>query len=139
MADLQAPYYTNPGDQVRVALPSGSGVFAYAKDGVGPEVTPHAGGGQALATPLIVGLNPIAPAVTASDSVQLPAALAGSVVIGIPVFSANLVGVFAKNGSTDTINGSPGTDQFDIIPATGNFPIFVCPTDGAWFTNIEAD
>lgn len=73
-------------------------------------VTAFAGGGQASATQLGMGVNVVTVVVTAADSVKLPPAFAGAIVFIKNADSADSVTVFGF-----------GTDTIDAVAsATGN-------------------
>jgi hypothetical protein len=113
-------------------------------------VTPHPGGGQPSAVQLSTSVTPILVPATTGDSVQLPAATAGSFCLLLPQEKISGVSCFTsvwvKNGSSDTINGI--NDSFDmphnyasadssIVPP----PVcwFYCAVNGNWITNTLAD
>lgn len=98
-------------------------------------LTALAGGGQTGATQLINGLNLIATCATNADSVQLPPAIAGSVVIVVNAGAADAT-VFGKQGRTDTINGTAGATgvtQADPLSA-----VYFCPENTKWFRVLSA-
>lgn len=113
-------------------------------------LVPHAGGGQADATQLSYGYNVLSPPAGGLDSVQLPAALAGSIVQAFVAgawIPDNLMTVYAKFGTADTINGFSNTADMLFVPArhsndadsTGQVMLFVCKTDGEWWGNVKDD
>jgi hypothetical protein len=110
---------------------------------VNPSVTPHPGGGQASAVQLSVGVTGVLPPASTGDSLQLPLATAGSIVVLIPGnFASNEANVYVKNGSSDTVNGINDFVDFGITTAGGApFPVlwFICPVDGDWRTNGVLD
>ncbi len=72
--------------------------------------TAHAGGGQASATQLGMGLNVVTVVATAADSVKLPPAFAGALVAVVNADSTDSMTVFGY-----------GTDTIDAVAsATGN-------------------
>ena len=95
---------------------------------------------QANAGQLNAGFNVIVPPQNALDAVQLPLAISGTVVWGMVIGGpGEFLGIYAKNGTTDTINGYDN----DVIFSFPNFPvstsqnlICVCGEDGSWFCNI---
>lgn len=117
----------------------------------GPEISvgivPFPGGGQADATPVNYGYNLInlGDDFNTGDSLQLPSAVAGSVV---QVFTQGNTGndnadMYAKNGTTDVINLSGNGDAFFIgtnpASAFGCVFVFLCVVDGQWWTNASTD
>lgn len=115
-------------------------------------VTPHVGGGQAGATQLGYGFTPVAPPASSGDSIALPAAVAGSIVVLFSYGDAGLTGntnniaVFAKNGTTDKINGSGSSAaQYDWEPYApavyrqNQGAVAICVVDGVWITNLNGD
>lgn len=91
-------------------------------------ITAHAGGTQALATPLTTGGNLIATCATANDSVRLPV----STIPGIHIIITNNGAASAQlyGAGTDTINGvatatgvaiAPGKTWWGHAPATGTW------------------
>jgi hypothetical protein len=102
-------------------------------------VIPLFGGGQAGAGQLNPGVNSIQDVDSPFDSVQLPNAVAGTVVIGtVQFFQSSFMGVFAKEGTDDSINGEPNNQMF-VFPTVG-IPFWtlmcVCGEDGLWSCNI---
>lgn len=97
-------------------------------------ITARAGGGQALATPLLMTNNRVTTVATAADSVLLPAAVAGSRVV---VFNAT---------ATNAMNVFPATGQFiNLLAVNTAFSVpagrgceFVCCVDGTWNTMLGA-
>lgn len=114
---------------------------------VNASVTPFAGGGQASATQLNYGTTPITAPASAGDSLQLPPAVAGSKAeIFIIGASSTGMNVFAKNGTSDTLNGQSNSTAFACVASnsvsgqTYTTPfLFVCVTNGAWLTNASPD
>jgi hypothetical protein len=97
-------------------------------------ITAHAGGTQALATPIRAACTLIAVCATAADSVQLPPAMGGQLLWITNAGAANAQ-VFASPG-TDTINGvANGTG---ISLANGKSATLMCPLAGAWFSILSA-
>jgi hypothetical protein len=97
-------------------------------------VTAHAGGTQALATPILAACTLIAVCATAGDSVRLPPAVGGQV-IWLTNAGAASAQIFASPG-TDTINGI--ANATGIALAAGKSSTLVCPLAGAWFLNLSA-
>jgi hypothetical protein len=133
----------------------GDGTFKVPAGGGGgltlnAPVTAHPGGGQSSAVQLATGLTPLLVPASSSDSVQLPAATAGAYCILLPEELASgasfYTSVFAKNGSSDTINGI--NDDFLVYH---NFVVsgsgacvpgicwFYCAANGNWITNAAED
>lgn len=98
-------------------------------------VTAHAGGGQALATPITSGMTLIAVCATAGDSVVLPPAVGGQMVWIINGGAASAQ-IFTAVGGTGTINGIAGTTG--IALAAGKAMQLVSPIAGAWFGVLSA-
>ena len=100
----------------------------FSVSGGADNITAHAGGGQASATPLTGAVNRIATVATAADSVKLPASVAGMVVYASND-AANAAQVFGAG--TDTID--------DVATATGvplpgkSSAVFSCPVAGKWY------
>lgn len=99
-------------------------------------LTAFAGGGQANATQLLNGLNRVTVVATNDDSVQLPAAVAGTVVGLKNADAAQSIKVFGKNGRSDTINGTAGATGVD--QAAGASALYICFVDGAWDRLLSA-
>ena len=96
---------------------------------------------QVDASQLSPGFNAIINPNQAFDAVQLPLALAGTVVWGMLVGGPQeFLGVYAKNGTSDKINGASNDVMFVFpnIPQTvsQNF-ICVCEENGAWCCNFS--
>lgn len=97
-------------------------------------ITAHAGGTQALATPIRSACTLIAVCATAADSVVLPPAMGGQL-LWITNAGAASAQIFASPGA-DTINGvANGTG---IALANGKSATLVCPLVGAWFSILSA-
>jgi len=123
---------------------AGDGTFKAAGLAVNAQVTPHAGGGQANATQLAAGLTPCAAPASSHDSLQLPSATAGALVILMPVttFSGSTISVYVKNGSSDTMDGiSDFVDWGSSISSSNAIPllVFACVVAGNWLTNGSLD
>lgn len=93
-------------------------------------LTAKAGGGQATATQLLNGLNRVTVVATNDDSVQLPAAISGTIVGVMNADAAQSIKVFGKNGRTDTIDGTAGATG--VNQAAGNQTFYVCYVDTVW-------
>lgn len=91
------------------------------------------GGTKAAARVLTKSLNRISTCATATNSVLLPKAIAGSIVF-LTNSGAQSAQVFGKG--TDTINGiATGTG---VAQAAGLSAAYVCYTTGAWFRILSA-
>ena len=108
----------------------------YPNSAVNGPVTPHGGGGQASATPLAPGINVIGDPSGNGDSVQLPDAISGTVVIGIVnEIQTHVIAVFAKYGTSDSINSQGNSIEFDFpngMLGQGQLLVAVCLADGQW-------
>ncbi len=104
---------------------SGSLPTDTAQDGL----TAHAGGGQALALPLVREMNRLTVVATVGDSVALPPSAAG---MGILVLNHGAQAAQVFGAGTDTIN--------DVATATGvsqmasSLALYFCFTAGAWYS-----
>lgn len=92
-------------------------------------LTAKAGGGQTGATQLISGVNEVGTVATNGDSVQLPAAIAGTICFVGNSGAANMT-VYGKSGRTDTIDGTAGATGVAQNSATDN--IYFCAINGKW-------
>jgi hypothetical protein len=90
-------------------------------------LTALAGGAQAGATPLQLGINSVTIVVTAGDSVLLPPATPGAIVVLLNA-AANSLNAFAF-GATDVINALANATA--LACATG-VTLFFCATAGHW-------
>ena len=97
-------------------------------------ITAHAGGTQALATPIRTACTLIAVCATAADSVQLPPAMGGQLLWITNAGAANAQ-IFASPGA-DTINGVANATGISL--ANGKSATLVCPLAGAWFSILSA-
>jgi len=96
-------------------------------------LTAKAGGGQATATPLTAAINRVTTVATAGDSVKLPPAKKGAVVI-------------AKNAAANSMDAFPATgDKINALAANAAFAVaagkacqFSCAVDGTWDTLLSA-
>ena len=108
----------------------------YPNSSVHGPITPNSGGGQSGATPLAPGINVINDPSVDFDSVQLPAALSGTVVIGIVNdIQSHTLAVFAKYGNGDSINDQGNSIEFDFpngMIGQGQLLVAVCLADGLW-------
>jgi hypothetical protein len=94
----------------------------------------HAGGGQALATPLTAMQNFLGTVTTAADSVLLPPAKPG-MQIDVINKTANAAATFPSTG--ETINGGAANASVALPTGTaGANPttLFFCGTAGAWWS-----
>lgn len=98
-------------------------------------IAAHAGGGQALATPVGSGITLVATVATAADSVQLPPAVGGQV-LWVTNGAANSMQIFGAAGGADTINGIAGSTG--IALAAGKSMTLTSPLAGAWFSILSA-
>lgn len=92
-------------------------------------LTALAGGAQAGATQLELGLNRIVTVVTAGDSCLLPPATPGAIVVVINSNVTNAVNVFAA-GSTDVINALANATALSVAAAATT--LFFCVALGHW-------
>lgn len=97
-------------------------------------ITAHAGGGQANAVPLTGVLNRITITATANDSVLLPSATLGALVL-VRNDGTNAAAVF-PNGATDVINALAVDTAFSVAAAKS--ALFFCPVAGQWSTLLSA-
>lgn len=102
-----------------------------AEDGI----TAHAGGTQAAGYVLNNSINRVATVGSAGDSVVLPPAIQGSILI-LDNASGTSMNVFGAVGSGNTINGTAGTTAFAVAGAKS--VTFKCLTKGAWVTSTAA-
>lgn len=92
-------------------------------------VVAHAGGGQANATPLILGMNNIVTVATANDSVRLPATVLGQTVIVVNL-SSNSANIFPAVGNA--IDGNGLNNPYGLPAA--KLVVFYGMKDIQWFT-----
>jgi hypothetical protein len=97
-------------------------------------ITAHAGGTQALATPIRSAMTLIAVCATTADSVQLPPAVGGQL-LWITNAGAASAQVFASPAA-DTINGV--ANATGIALANGKSLTLMSPLAGAWFSVLSA-
>lgn len=96
--------------------------------GYGP-LTALSGGAQAGATQLQLGLNRVVTVAAGADSVLLPPATPGSVVVVTNANVTNAVAVFAA-GATDIINALANGTALSVAAAATTF--FFCTAAGKW-------
>lgn len=108
-----------------------NGLAAGANHNYKNNAVAHAGGGQAAATqiPAAVALYRIATVATENDSVQMPRAVAGTIVM-VSNAGAETAAIYAKNGTADQINGAANNVAFALATATS--AVFFCALDGQW-------
>lgn len=99
-------------------------------------LTAHAGGGQANALALTAAINRVATVATAADSVALPPAVGGQIVIVSNSAASNAMQVFAANGTSDTINATAGSTGISV--AAGKGIIFFSAVAGRWHGVLSA-
>jgi hypothetical protein len=90
-------------------------------------IVAHAGGGQALATPLTKEINRIGTVATAGDSVVLPPSAPGLTIVVINK-GANAMQVFGSGA--DTINGVAAATG--ISQMASSVLLYVCTVAGSW-------
>lgn len=93
-------------------------------------LTAHAGGGQALGTPVTASVALFQTVVTGGDSALLPAAKVGMEITVVNRTAATSMNVFPAVG--ETINNLAANTQIAVAGATTL--IFYCGTTGAWWT-----
>lgn len=106
----------------------GIGTMSYANG-----ITALAGGGRTGAPTVSEFLTSVDTVTSGNDSIQLPAALPGSVFV-IQNNTATSMQVFA-NGS-DTINGTAGATG--VAQAGNKGAVYWCPKKGVWFRILSA-
>ncbi len=97
-------------------------------------ITAFAGGGQTSATPLVDAINRVTTVASAGDSVLLPKAKAGLVVVVMNAAAANSMDVFPTVG--DAINAIAVNSQLAV--AANKCVIFICAVDGTWTSVLTA-
>jgi hypothetical protein len=123
------------------AYPIGPHLFdaAIAANGGGYTATTgivaRAGGLRPAATPLRSAINHITVCATANDSVALPAAVGGQVIIVINTGAASAQ-VYAAVGTNDTINGFSAGAGVPLAAASKE--AFISPALGLWFGILSA-
>ncbi|MGH6716158.1 MAG: hypothetical protein ACREDC_08235 [Bradyrhizobium sp.] len=98
-------------------------------------ITATAGGTQAAAVALMTMINRVATVATGADSVALPRAIAGMMVLVIND-GANSVDVYTVNGGTDVINALSDATAYAL--AATKSALFFCPAVGQWCTLLSA-
>ena len=124
----------------RTKLPDGGGIViaainanidgnSSAVDGI----VAHAGGGQALATPLTAYVNRVSVVATGGDSVKLPPAVAGFTII-----------VVNADGASMNLFPAPG-DQINTLGVNAAFPMvagkvafLIAAGSGQWHSILTA-
>lgn len=97
-------------------------------------IVAHAGGGQALGTPLSAAINRVVTVATAADSVQLPPSAPGMQIIVANGAAANSMNVFPATG--DAINALAANAAFAC--AAGKTVEFYCAASGFWHGVLSA-
>lgn len=98
-------------------------------------LTAAPGGTQAAALQLTQSINRITTARTAGDSVALPPATGGQIIVVRNAAGANAIRVYGANGSSDLINAQPGSTG--IAVASLQTAMFIS-TPGRWFSILSA-
>ena len=95
-------------------------------------ITAHAGGTQAAATALNYGFNRVSVCATLNDSVQLPPAVQGAVVIvaNDGAAAGKVYPNYAGGTPVDKIDGASATTGATLTNAKR--AIFIAPSDGNW-------
>lgn len=115
------------------AFTMGTNGSFYASSSAG--ITAASGGGSSIAVQLNAVLNSVDTVAATSDSVCLPAAVAGN---EVAVFNggANTVAVFPKTGTTDIINALSTGASFSL--GTSRMAWFTCVATGKWKSQSAA-
>ena len=92
-------------------------------------LTALSGGGQPGATQLQLGLNRVVTVAAAGDSVMLPPATPGAIVVVINSNVTHATNVF-PNGATDIINALAVSTALSVAAAATTF--FFCAAAGFW-------
>lgn len=108
---------------------------ANSQNSITAATTQTAAGASATAQ-LIAGINEVEVCANASDSIALPSALAGSVVI-YKNNGAQTCKLFGKSGSSDTINGTAGATGITGA-AAAKTGIAYCAENGKWQHGVSA-
>lgn len=154
--DNRAIVFTNVGPEMTNGDGTGVVTVQYAildlttgqfdsNDGIAVDLVGGAVNTQAGATQLGYGYNFIDVNDVNYASFQLPAAVAGAVVnVTFTGIGSGYVAIFAKEGTSDSINGQGNGAQFDLSKAhtqgyVGTLATFVCKVDGAWRGNVALD
>ena len=111
-------------------LYAGGGGHSYV-DGL----TAAPGGTQAVALPLTQSINRITTSRTAGDSVALPLAVGGQIIVVRNAAGANAIRVYGAMGSSDLINAQPGSTGLAV--AALQTAMFIS-TPGRWFSILSA-
>lgn len=111
-------------------LYAGGGGHSYADN-----LTAAPGGTQAVALPLTQSINRITTSRTAGDSVALPLAVGGQIIVVRNAAGANAIRVYGANGSSDLINAQPGSTGLAV--ASLQTAMFIS-TPGRWFSILSA-
>jgi hypothetical protein len=121
------------GDQLKIVAQSEFG----SRSGI----VAHAGGGQAAATPLSIGMNTVETVASANDSVLLPLAIPGTE-CWVANATANSMQVFGSSsnpnngGAGDTIAVQGSNSQVatgtGVAQATGVMTVYKCLKMGQW-------
>ena len=98
-------------------------------------ITAHAGGTRAAAVKLTSGINRIATCATAADSVSLPPAVGGQLII-VANAGAAAAQVFADPSTSDTINGVAAATGVSL--AAGKSASFSSSAPGVWSWVLSA-
>lgn len=98
-------------------------------------LTAKAGGTRPPATKLTAGINRITTCATAADSVALPPATGGQLII-VSNAGAAAAQVFADNNTSDTINGVAAATGVSL--AAGKTASFSSPSAGVWVWVLSA-
>ena len=97
-------------------------------------LTALAGGGRTGATPLTEMISVVSTVASGNDSVVLPVAAPGTIMIVVNAAASNSMQVFAQG--SDTINGTAGATG--VAQAAGKSAVYVCAAVGAWFRVLSA-
>ena len=98
-------------------------------------ITALAGGGQSGATQMrSQTINRVTTVATAGDSVLLPNAINGKMLVVINAAAANSMNVFPQSG--EKINALSADAAFAM--AANKTALFVCAVDGTWNTALTA-
>lgn len=97
-------------------------------------ITALAGGGQANAPILASAINRVTTVASGNDSVRLPAAVAGNVVLVANSAAANSMNVFPQSG--ESINALSANAAFAM--AANSRAVFFCAVNGVWSAVLSA-
>lgn len=99
-------------------------------------ITALAGGALSSATPVLsYGLNKVTVCTSASDSVTLPNAKAGSICL-VANPTGSTLAIFPALGTSDTINA--GAAAASVTQATLIHALYFCVADGSWSRILSA-